>query len=112
MPRGLRLAKKLRGDVAVAGVAAADAAGEAVRVADAVGAAPLGVYPAAVATPVRRVNSATALMKVNNEGRALLDPAFFLFSARCTRKSGKHWRCLVTGVDKHLREPDNHTPAT
>jgi hypothetical protein len=112
MLRGLRLVKKLRGVVAAAVVAAADAAGEAAPVADAVGDARLGVYPAAVATPVRRVNSATALMKVNDEGRALLDPAFFLFSAGCTRNSGKRWRRAVTGVDKHLREPDNHTPAT
>jgi hypothetical protein len=112
MLRGLRLVRKLRGVVAVAVVAAADAAGEAAPVADAVGDARLGVYPAAVATPVRRVNSATALMNVNDEGRALLDPAFFLFSAGCTRKRGKHWRRVVTGVDKPLREPDNHTPAT
>jgi hypothetical protein len=78
--------KLLAGGVAVAGVAAAgaavaDAAGEAAPVADVAGAVRPGVYPGEVATPVRRDNSATVLMKASDEGRALLDPALFLFAA-------------------------------
>jgi hypothetical protein len=75
MQRSLSWAKKLRlgvVDAAVAGVAvadarAADAVGEAVVVAvaaEAVGSP--GVRPEAVATPVRRFNNLTALMKASD----------------------------------------------
>jgi hypothetical protein len=91
MPRSLNWVKKLLpgavdaaavGVAAAAGALVADAAGEAAAVAAAAAVVMSpGVRPEGGATPVRRVNGLTALMKASVEGRVLLGPAVF---TRCS----------------------------
>jgi hypothetical protein len=121
MPHSLSWAKKLLpGAVAVAAAVvaaaapAADAAGEAVAVAAAAEAAGSpGVYPEAVATPVRRIGTLTALMKQLMEAGFCVTRPLFLSAAWCYRERGERYpRVVITGIDRLWRAPNNDAPAT